>query len=302
VDLDRLRGRLDELFIHVGLEPQKAPPFLGRRYRYRPPRRVARAMGPDLTAIETWRADPDPCYPEGDLAAILEATLGVHKWLHYIPIYEAAFAGLRHTPIRFLEIGVDRGGSLEAWSRYFGPEASIVGIDINPWCATFDDPEHGRHVRIGGQQDPEFLDAVVRELGPFDVVLDDGSHRPAHTNASFRHLFDRGLVAGGLYVVEDLQTNFWRSFRDAPLSFVDLAKGLVDEMHAHYPAVATETAFQVGSDDRRSSFDVPRITKLLDSIQFFDSMVVIRKAHGERHLPASTFTPDRADGPRSTTA
>jgi hypothetical protein len=292
VDGEALKGRIQSVLHRVGLEAQKTPPFVGRRYRYRANDGVAKALGPKLMVPETWRATPEPDYPTGDLAKIFLETPGLHKWLHYIPAYESALAGLRDQPLRFLEIGVDRGGSLDAWSRYFGPEATIVGIDINPWCARFDDPPNNRYVRIGGQQDPEFLRSVIHELGPFDVILDDGSHRPSHMNASFRHLFDAGLAPNGLYLVEDLQTNYWLAFRDTKVSFVDLAKGLVDEMHAQYPGVSSETAFRVGAPDRRASFEVPRVTKLLKSIEFFDSIVVIRKADGERELPASVYTGD----------
>jgi hypothetical protein len=293
VNWEVIKGRLDALLLPVGLALQKAPPFVGRRYRYRRPRRgVERAIGSGLMAAETWQAEPSPSFPEGELAAIFQSTPGLHKWLHYIPVYESALGKFRHVPVRFLEIGVDRGGSLAAWTRYFGPEATIVGIDINPGCVRFDDPANRRHVRIGGQQDPGFLDSVVKEFGPFDVILDDGSHRPAHMNASFRHLFDRGLVPGGLYMAEDLHTNYWHGFRDAPVSFVDLAKGLVDEIHAPYWDVLSEPEFLIGSDTRRASVEVPRITKLLQSIEFFDSIVIIRKARGERALPASMYTRD----------
>ena len=56
--------------------------------------------------------------------------------------------------------------------------------------------------------------------------------------------------------------------------------------------------FSSASDDRRSSFEVPRITKLLQSIEFYDSIVVIRKADGERDVPASVFTADPAAPPQ----
>jgi hypothetical protein len=292
VDTEALKGHVQTVLHRVGLEAQKAPPYVGRRYRYRRDRDVAKALGPSLMAPEAWPAVPDPPYPDGDLARIFRETPGLHKWLHYIPAYEAALGGLRDRPLRMLEIGVDRGGSLDAWSRYFGPAATIVGIDINPWCAQFDDPARHRYVRIGGQQDPVFLGAVVDELGPFDVILDDGSHRPAHMNASFRHLFDAGLAPNGLYLAEDLQTNYWFGFRDAKVSFVDLAAGVVDEMHAQYQGVQSETAFRVGHPDRRPSFEVPRIAKLVRSVEFFDSIVVIRKADGPRPLPASVYTGD----------
>ena len=44
----------------------------------------------------------------------------VHKWHHYLPIYERYFAPWRSKPVRFLELGVSKGGSLSMWRRYFG--------------------------------------------------------------------------------------------------------------------------------------------------------------------------------------
>ena len=40
------------------------------------------------------------------------------------------------------------------------------------------------------------------------------------------------------------------------------------------------------------TMDVPRIAKLVRSVEFFDSIVVIRKAEAERPLPASVYTGD----------
>jgi len=45
----------------------------------------------------------------------------IHKWAHYVPIYERHRAGWRNTSITFLEIGVSKGGSLQMSSRFFGP-------------------------------------------------------------------------------------------------------------------------------------------------------------------------------------
>ena len=59
----------------------------------------------------------------------------VHKWHHYIPLYDRYFSPYRNRPIRFLEIGVSRGGSLNLWRQYFGPAAVMFGIDINPDCS-----------------------------------------------------------------------------------------------------------------------------------------------------------------------
>jgi len=49
---------------------------------------------------------------------------------------------------------------------------------------------------------------VASRYGPFDVVIDDGSHICAHVIASFRALFPH-LVEDGIYAIEDLQTSYW---------------------------------------------------------------------------------------------
>ena len=109
-----------------------------------------------------------------------------------------------------LEIGVFMGGSLALWRKFLGPDAVIFGIDINPSCIAFD----GQFacVRIGSQDDPQFLRSIVAEMGGIDVVLDDGSHIASHQRASFDLLFPL-LSDGGHYIVEDMHTAYWRSFR-----------------------------------------------------------------------------------------
>ena len=64
-------------------------------------------------------------------------TSDIHKWSNYFDIYERYFSKFRGQPICFLEIGVDRGGSLEMWKDYFGEGATIVGVDIQPGCKAF---------------------------------------------------------------------------------------------------------------------------------------------------------------------
>lgn len=141
--------------------------------------------------------------PQGDLLDILAAggDQMIHKWHHYIPLYERYFGTWRNRPLRFLEIGVFRGGSLSMWRRYFGPEAMIFGIDIDPTCAAYDGS--AGQVRIGSQDDPEFLARTVEEMGGVDIVLDDGSHMLPHIRTSFEALFPC-VTPGGLYMVEDL--------------------------------------------------------------------------------------------------
>lgn len=171
-----------------------------------------------------------------DLVEQYLSTTGGHamKWHHYFGIYERYFAPWRGRPLKFLEIGVFRGGSLRMWRNYFGPDATIFGIDIDPDCARFDGI-HGQ-VRIGSQADPEFLSKVFDEMGGVDIVLDDGSHHMDHVPATLAALFPR-LSDGGLYMIEDLHTAFWREYggaRQGGGNFFAKVAAIIDDMHHWY--------------------------------------------------------------------
>ena len=132
----------------------------------------------------------------------------------YTPNYHKLFHRWRDRELKILEIGVggyqdeDRGGqSLATWRDYF-PKAQVTGIDIQKKVLDF-----GPRVAIrqGSQVDPDFLAALVAERGPFDLIVDDGSHRNEHVVETFRLLFPT-LKPGGIYVVEDVQTSFMPRF------------------------------------------------------------------------------------------
>jgi len=132
------------------------------------------------------------------------------KCPHYFPIYESHFRRYVNRPVTFLEIGVAEGGSLQLWKRYLGPYAQVVGIDIAPLCKAVEEDQIA--VRVGDQGDAGFLDLVLREFGPPDIVLDDGSHQMADIRKSFAHLYPR-MSPAGVYMVEDLQTAYWDEHR-----------------------------------------------------------------------------------------
>jgi hypothetical protein len=265
--------------------------ILRRFYPYRPNREMAKVLSPELARETDWLASDEPFEDEtgSELAQIFGDTDYVHKWRHYFPVYESAFAAFRDRPVRFLEIGVFRGGSLKMWRRYFHPDTVIVGLDIRESCRQFEDPARNIHVRIGKQQDAAFLASVVEEFGPFDIILDDGSHHTSHQIDSFQYLFPNGLADGGVYLVEDVHSNYWRTHRDSRLSFIDYCKGLVDLMHAHYQQTPGELRYRSGALMRRRRFSVPRITLLLDRIEFHDSIIVLRRCEQPKPLPSTVL-------------
>ena len=204
----------------------------------------------------------------------------IHKWTHYLDVYERYFARYRGTPVHMLEIGVFQGGSLELWRNYLGEQATIFGIDINPACAGYVCPPN--QVRIGSQADPDFLREVVAEMGSLDIVLDDGSHVATHQRESFRALFPL-LNEGGLYVIEDLHTSYWPYFEGAygrKGTAVEYVKQMIDDMHGWYHDEEARTAAR-GSTA---------------AIHVYDSIVVIekRKIDPPRHIKVGTPAPESA--------
>lgn len=68
-----------------------------------------------------------------------------HKWIHYLAHYADAIAPFRGAPIRMLEIGVYRGGSIELWRRYLHSDSVVVGVDIDPACRMYDSIRTSSH-------------------------------------------------------------------------------------------------------------------------------------------------------------
>jgi SAM-dependent methyltransferase len=133
--------------------------------------------------------------------------------VHYLRNYEALFSPLVHKDIRLFELGVRRGGSLLLWRDYF-PQGMIAGLDLEPVSVV--DPSGRIRIYQGRQEDTALLDRIARETAPggFDIIIDDCSHIGELTRATFRHLFDRHLKPGGIYVIEDWGTGYWQRWPD----------------------------------------------------------------------------------------
>jgi hypothetical protein len=243
------------------------------RYRYRGRGRMLRALGPDLASMTTWSAVDSELH--GELAEVFNRTPRVHTLAHLLPIYESVVDRTR--PIRMLEIGDFYGDSLQMWQEYLHPDSLIVGIDINSKLLKIAD-SRGIHVRFAGEQGVSFLSEVAAEFRPFDAILDKGSHTSSHMVDSFRILFANALSDSGIYIVEAVDCDYRKFYRDSRVSFIDFVRALIDAMHGHYQVATSETNFRVGHPDRIQEVSVPAITPILGSIEIYDSIVVVRRA------------------------
>ena len=266
--------------VRLALQPK--PPFITRRYRYTDRQRMLDALGPGLGRTVVMGIDDGPS-EDSPIGRIFEGAHRIHKLRHYLPIYQAAFTRTE----RMLEIGVDRGGSLQMWREHL-PNATIVGLDINPEAAQHDDPGRRIHVRIGDQTDTNFLQDVLDEFGPFDTVLDDGGHKSTQMITSFQYLFPR-LKPGGVYIVEDVCASYWTLYRDQPESFIDFTKWLMDAMHAAYMQMTSVYQFMEGNPKRLKEVQVPFAATIIDRIEVFDSVVAVHRAERPKPLPRAVF-------------
>lgn len=198
----------------------------------------------------------------------------ITKWTHYFPVYEKHFGPLRENPIKILEIGILNGGSLQMWKKYFHPDSTIVGIDINPNCKQHE--ENGVHVRIGDQSDPQFLQELIDEFGEFDLVIDDGSHQVSHVNKTFQFLYPK-ISKNGMYFIEDTHAAYWPDTHGGgltvPESIINVSKNLIDRLNAEHT---------------KGQVEIDEFTKTTQSITFYDSVIIFQKQMPIEKKPMET--------------
>ena len=151
-----------------------------------------------------------------DLLAALHGTdkFGAHD---YTPVYESLMRQARRKPVRLLEIGVGGyasalgGASLRMWASYF-PRGRVFGIDAIDKTAL-----SGGRIQVFhcSQVDAPRLGELARAHGPFDFIIDDGSHMNAHQVETFGSLWPH-VKDGGVYIVEDVYRRWLGRFGPPP--------------------------------------------------------------------------------------
>lgn len=202
----------------------------------------------------------------------------IHKWQHYFDIYDRHFSRFRGTGVHVLEIGVFHGGSLQMWKDYFGPSAKIYGVDINPHCRELE--EENIEVFIGDQANREFLKCMAANIPRIDILIDDGGHRMKQQITTFEVLFPR-VDKNGVYLCEDMCTSYWKRCGGGyhkKGTFVEYSKELVDLIHAWHSRGPTK-------------FGVTDFTRSVDSLHYYDSVLVIEKRPRKKPCDLKTGHP-----------
>src|SRR5450759_1724101 len=134
------------------------------------------------------------------------------KWYLYLTEFDRLLNDYREKSVRLLEIGIQNGGSLDIWSKYFSSAEALIGCDINPDCAhlSYDDSLIG--VVVGDANTPDVCQRIFQRSPQFDIIIDDGSHWSSDIIKSFALYFPR-IADGGIFIAEDLHCGYWESFQ-----------------------------------------------------------------------------------------
>ena len=193
----------------------------------------------------------------------------------YTQHYSSHFDRFKSEKINLLEIGVGgydnpyKGGkSLRMWKKYF-PLGNIFSIDI------YDKSPHQEdRIKIfkGSQVDEEFLNEVIKEIGDVDIIIDDGSHINEHVITSFELLFPK-LKDGGIYVIEDTQTSYWKEYGG-------------DSENLNNPKILTNYFKNLTDGLNHKEFTLPDYIpsyydEKITSMHFYHNLIIIYKGNND---------------------
>jgi hypothetical protein len=191
------------------------------------------------------------------------------KFDFYFDIYEEVFNKLRGNSPTFIEIGIQSGGSLFAWREFFGKNARIIGIDLNPECRKFED--YGFEIYIGDTADEDFLRSVLTKVGKVDAILDDGGHLfPQQINVllSAAKYVNNDLIVA----IEDSSTSFYTNFLNNNFrnkTFIEYAKALSDILHVGFSYVYPDNFVKF-----KQNHLILELYKNLNSINFHKGITI----------------------------
>ena len=106
-----------------------------------------------------------------------------------------------------LEIGYGHGDGVKFW-QYLYPDCFLNVIDK-------DFKMIGENFEVFKCDQSSLIDLKMLleklEGKKVELIVDDGSHVPEHQILSFNFLFKNLLSPGSTYIIEDIETSFWKS-------------------------------------------------------------------------------------------
>ena len=203
------------------------------------------------------------------------------KWQLYLTEYDRLLNDYREKPISLLEIGIQNGGSLEIWLKYFSQALMLIGCDINPLCArlSFDDPRIC--VIAGDANRPDVREQITLNTPQFDIIIDDGSHMSGDIIKTFT-LYFPFLANGGVFIAEDMHCSYWERFEGGlfdPFSAITFFMRLADIInYDNWVNPKARGDILQGFFWKYNCKIDEDVLSQIHSVEFINSICVVRKA------------------------
>jgi len=127
---------------------------------------------------------------------------------NYVQFYSSIFDALQDEKLNLVEIGIGKkGGSAKLWDNFF-VNSNIFILDYDPKIISRLS-EVSKKVKpiLVDQSKEDSLDGFATQYGPFDIIIDDGSHLFHHQKLSWERLWPH-VKSNGWYIIEDVHFSY----------------------------------------------------------------------------------------------
>ena len=207
--------------------------------------------------------------------AFLESPHPSTKHSTYFLAYDDIFTKYIGKEIIFVEVGVYGGGSLFMWRNFFGKQARIIGIDLNPEAKKWE--KDGFEIFVGDQSDPDFWINFYKQIGEIDILLDDGGHTYVQQIITSEFALNN-IKNGGVLVVEDTHTSYMEKFGDQSIKFTNYILKTVDRINSRF-----------------SAFNNAKNNKKVFSISVYESLVAFFKDNEKTEIESKPVWNKKAE-------
>ncbi len=211
----------------------------------------------------------------------------IDRWSSYITKYESLFAHKQNDNVKFCEIGILNGGSLELWNAYFPNAEIILGCDINPDIQklTYQSPKI--KTICGDINGDDTIKAFDKLTDKWDIIIDDGSHRSGDIIKAFANYFPR-LKDDGLYVIEDLHCSYRSEFQGGlynKFGAIEFLKKLADTINfEHWEISINRTDYLDNIFNEYGCTINEDLFSQIFSVEFANSLCIIRKCKPDGNI------------------